>query len=132
MTVHRIAAAIRTAFTTLGRHQRNRVGSSTSTTRLRAVLANLAARVNSNRATAADYLANVLGADADFVRRYGSVFGKTATKLMRESGTEPTRNGLAVVIRHRHASLVEVNTYPVEVLAAAARAYGRTAALIGA
>lgn len=126
-----IHTAARAAYTqAAGRAHRVLAGASNSVTRLRTVLASLAARVNGNRVTAADYLTNVLGADADFVHRYGSVYGKTATKLMRESGAEPKRNGLAVVTRHRHASLVEVNTYPVEILRAAAANYARTATLL--
>jgi hypothetical protein len=68
-----------------------------------------------------------IGADADTIRRYASQLGIRTSKLMREQGTEPARDGLALV---GHCRLVEVNTYPVAVLAAAAKSYGRTAALL--
>lgn len=127
MLIRQIARRITTPISR--RANRARIGRSGTVTRLRAVLVNLAARFNGRRATAAEFLASI-GADAEFVRRYGSVFGKTATKILRERGVEPKRNGLAVIVRHRHAALVEVNTYPVDVLAAAAKQYARTAPLL--
>jgi hypothetical protein len=127
MTIHTPAAA---AFTPTGRRaNRVRIARSNSATRLRAVLANLTARFNGRRATAAEFLASI-GADADTIRRYASQVGKITTKLMREQGVEPKRNGLAVIVRHHHAALVEVNTYPRELLAAATRQYGHTAHLL--
>lgn len=125
-----IHTAARAAYTpTSRRANRTRIGRSNSATRLRAVLARLTARFNGHRFTAAEFLASI-GADADTIRRYASQVGKHATRISREQGVEPKRNGLAVIVRHRHAALVEVNTYPVDVLAAAAKQYARTAALL--
>lgn len=131
MLIHRIVRRI----TTQASQRANRVlvGTHNSVTRLRSVLANLVSRVNGNHATAAAYLTSTLGADAEFVRRYGSVYGKAATKAYREQyGTDPARDGLAVVRRNGHPALVRVNTYPRAVLADAAAHCPRTAALIGA
>lgn len=130
MTVRRIAYTIATAISR--RTGRALTGAHNSTDRLRAVLANLVARVNGDRLTAASYLAQV-GADAEFIRRYGSAYGKTATGIHRETyGTDPARDGLAVVTRHGRPALVRVNTYPTAVLAKAAARYARTAEMIGA
>jgi hypothetical protein len=126
MIVHTAARAA--CAPTSRRANRARIGRSDSATRLRAVLANLTARHNGLRATAAEFLASI-GADADTIRRYASQLGIRTSKLMRELGAEPARNGLAVITRRRHAALVEVNTYPRELLAAAAVDYNRTAHL---
>lgn len=93
-------------------------------------LANLtavAARVNTGQHTAADYLADTLGADTDFTRRYCGPFGKAAAKAHREQyAAEPAKSGLDV----RGKRLVRVFTYPVEVLEKAALTYARTAELV--
>jgi hypothetical protein len=126
MLIHSAARAAYTA--TSRRTNRTRIGAARSVTRLRAVLANLASRVNGDRVTAAAYLTSI-GADDDTIRRYASQVGKHATRIQRDSGAEPARNGLAVV---GHRRLVAVNTYPAAVLAEATKAYARTSHLIGA
>jgi hypothetical protein len=123
--------------TPTGRAARVRVGRHDSVARYRAVLEATARRANGIRATAAAYLTG-LGADAEFIRRFASQFGKAATRIHRDRlHAEPALDGLAIISargRHgaRHPRLIEVNTYPVAILAHAARSYPRTATLIGA
>jgi len=88
-------------------------------------LRQVAARVNSGQHTAAGYLADELHADAAFVKSYSSPFGRIAAKIQRERGSEPQRTALDV----RGHRLVKVFAYTADVLAAAARAYQRTAVL---
>lgn len=111
-----------------GRAARNRVGSAMSPQRRTAVLAAVATRYNAAAqvVTAAAYLADTLGADPDFTRRYSSPFGKAAAKVYREQyGTDPELAGMDL----RGRRLVRVNTYPRDVLEKAAGTYKRTAAL---
>jgi len=61
------------------RANRVRTGNHMSVARRLAVLDAYVARFNVGRLTAASYLTKVLGMNADFVRRFASGFGKTAT-----------------------------------------------------
>ena len=127
MTIRPLARRITTA--TSRRANRILAGTFKSVARLNANLARLVRRVNGDRVTAAAYLTSI-GADDDTIRRYASQLGKHATRIMRESGAEPKRNGLAVITRHGRAGLVEVNTYTAAVLADATAGYTRTAHLV--
>jgi hypothetical protein len=124
MLIHRVARHIATQASR--RANRVRIGSHQTVTRLRAVIANLVARVNGNRVTAAAFLASI-GADNDTIRRYAAQVGIRASKLARSLGAEPSRDGLAVVA---HRRLVVCNTYPVEILAETVRDYPKVAALL--
>lgn len=124
MLIHRLARRIAT--TVSRRATRALVGTATSAKRLRAVLANLVARVNGDRLTAAAFMASI-GADADTIRRYAAQVGIRASKLMRTLGAEPARNGLALVA---HRRLVACNTYPAAVLADTIRDYPKTSHLL--
>lgn len=87
----------------------------------------IAARVNAGQHTAAGYLADELHADADFVRRYSSSYGKTAAAVYREQyQAEPVKSGLDVRGHH----LVRVYAYTVAVLEKAAARYARTQPLL--
>lgn len=113
-----------------GRAARVRVGRFNSVARRRDVLARLVERVNAGRTTAAEYLTGI-GADAEFIRRFASPFGREIAKQYRTKfGTEPVKAGLALV----HRRLVRVFAYATDelpILDAAARTYARTAALVG-
>lgn len=115
---------------------RTRVGHHTSPARRRAVLDAYTRRVNraAGYVTAAEYLADVVGADAAFVASYGSWYGKAVAKAWREAtGTEPAKYGLA----RRGTLLLAVFAYGTDerstaVLDAGARSYKRTALLLAA
>lgn len=113
-----------------GRAARVRVGTFNSVARRQAVLQAVADRHNTGKTTAAQYLTDVLGADAEFVHSYASPYGKACAKVFREQyGAEPQRSGLAV----RGRRLVAVLAYSedeVQVLDKGAREYRRTAELL--
>lgn len=111
------------------RAARTRVGHHMSVARRYAVLDAYAARFNAGRATAAGYLTEILGVDAEFVRRFASGFGKAATAAHRtRTGNSPLRNCIARVGRR----FVQCASYDLRDLAEAARTFPRTAALINA
>jgi len=113
-----------------GRAARIRVGNHMSVARRQAVLAAVADRHNTGKTTAAQYLADVIGADEAFVHSYASPYGKACAKVYREQfGAEPQRCGLAV----RGRRLVAVLAYSEDelpVLAKGAAEYRRTAELL--
>lgn len=84
---------------------------------------------NAGKVTTADYLA-AIGADAETIRRFASPFGRKVAQAYRAAtGSEPTRNGLALV----RGQLMRVFAYADRgLLDATARDYHATAALIGA
>lgn len=84
---------------------------------------------NAGKTTTADYLAS-LGADTDTIRRFASPFGRKVAQAHRAAtGSEPTRNGLALV----RGQLMRVFAYADRaLLATVAREYHATANLIGA
>jgi hypothetical protein len=124
----------RAAYIPTTRSTRTRVGNAMSPARRNAFLDSFVARVNASVITAAQYLTDVLGADAEFVRRFSGTFGKAVAKAWREQfGTEPTKSGLARVRR----MLLPVFAYTADaatltVLDKAARSYTRTAQLLAA
>ncbi|HEY8977709.1 MAG TPA: hypothetical protein VIN75_26075 [Burkholderiaceae bacterium] len=113
-----------------GRAARVRAGTFNSVARRADVLRRLAERVNTGRTTTATYL-GTLGADEAFIASYASPYGRAVAKVYREKfGAEPERSGLAVRGRH----LLRVFAYSADelpILDAAARAYNRTATLVG-
>lgn len=113
-----------------GRAARVRVGHHMSVARRRAVLDALCARFNGALITAAAYLRGVVGADEEFVDRYGSAFGTKVSKAYQATfGRKPQRFGLA----RRGLRLFEAFVYSVDeafVLGEAARSYDRTRALL--
>lgn len=115
-----------------GRAARIRVGHHMSVARRRAVLDALCARSNGALITAAAYLRAVVGADEEFVDRFGSAFGTKASKAYQAAyGQKAERVGIA----RRGLRLFTVFAYAADeafVLAAAASSYGRTRALIAA
>jgi hypothetical protein len=122
----------RAAYIPTARATRTRVGSHMSPARRYAVLDAFVARVNVGLVTTAEYLANVIGADAAFVAKYSGVYGKAVAKVFRaEFGTEPRKAGLA----RRRTMLLSVFAYAADelpILDKAARTYGRTADLLAA
>ncbi len=115
-----------------GRAARARVGHHMSIGRRHAVLDALVARVNAGKLTAAQYLADVLGADGAFIGSYAGPFGKAiATAWRAVRGTDPQRTGLALVGR-RLVSVFAYSADELPILQAAAEAYPRTAALLTA
>lgn len=115
-----------------GRAARTRVGSHMSVQRRYAVLDALVRRTNAGKVTTAQYLADVVGADADFVRRFAAPYGKAVAKAYRdEYGAEPSKSGLA----RRGRMLLSCFAYGADdlpVLDKGARTYRRTAELLGA
>jgi hypothetical protein len=83
---------------------------------------------NAGKTTTADYLASI-GADAETIRRFASSFGRKVAQAYRAAtGSEPTRNGLALV----RGQLMRVFAYGDRgLLASVARDYHATAALAG-
>lgn len=113
-----------------GRAARVPTGHHMSVTRRIAVLEAHVARFNTGRATAASYLTEVLGVDADFVRRFASGFGKAATAAHRaRTGNDPQRDCIARVGRRR---FVRCFSYDLCDLVMAARTFPRTAAFLNA
>lgn len=109
---------------------RTRIGHHMSVARRLAVLDAHVARFNAGRATAASYLTETLGVNADFVRRFASGFGKAATAAHRaRTGNDPQRNCIARVGRRR---FVQCSSYDLCDLAEAARTFARTAAFLNA
>jgi hypothetical protein len=86
----------------------------------------VAAYRNRSVLTAAGYLASI-GADAETIRRFASSFGRKVAQAYRAAtGSEPTRNGLALV----RGQLMRVFAYGDRaLLASVARDYHATAAL---
>jgi len=112
------------------RTARVRTGNHMSVARRLAVLDAYVARVNAGRLTAASYLAEVLGVNADFVCRFASGFGKAATAAHRaRTGISPRRDSIARVGRRR---FVECFSYDLCDLAEAARTFVHTRNLIAA
>ena len=106
MTIRRIAAAVRTAFTTTGRHQRNRVGNALSVARRYAVLDALVTRHNEGIVTAGQYLTQVLGADAEFSARFDSPFGKKIkAAYIALHGENPPKIRLVTERRRLHRAI---------------------------
>ena len=131
MTVHNLAAQIRTAFTALGRRARTRVGSATSVARRYAVLDALVTRHNEGIVTAGQYLTQVLGADADFSARFDSPFGKKIrAAYVALHGENPPKIRLVTEHRRLHHAIGYLLSEPA--LAIATNTYDRTATLIGA
>lgn len=113
-----------------GRAARTTVGHHMSAARRLAVLDAHAARFNAGRATAASYLTDVLGASADFVRRFASGFGKAATAAHRaRTGNDPQPDCIARVGRRR---FVQCFSYDPRDLDEAARTFVRTAGFLAA
>lgn len=111
-----------------GRAARTRTGHHMSIARRIAVLDARVARFNARRATAASYLTEVLGVDADFVRRFAPGFGKAATAAYRaRTGDSPPCDCIARIGLRR---FVECASYDLCDLDAAARAFPRTAAFL--
>lgn len=114
-----------------GRAARTRTGNHMSVARRHAVLDATVTRMNTGLVTTADYLADVIGADAAFVASYAGPFGKAVAKVWREkTGTEPAKTGMA----RRGTRLLSVFAYGTDelpILMAGAVAYRRTAALLG-
>lgn len=112
-----------------GRAARTRVGHHMSVARRHATLI---AWANAGKLTAAQYLADILGADTAFIGSYAGPFGKAiATAWRAARGADPKRTGLARVGQR----LVRVFAYGADelpILQAAAEAYPRTAALLAA
>lgn len=128
-TNRQLASQVRT---TTRRSARVRVGNAMSPARRYAVLDALVARVNRDLVTTARYLAEVLHADAEFVRRFAGSFGKIAKAVyLAEFGTEPTRSGIARVGTKLFAAFA-YRTAEIAVLDKAAASYPRTAALLAA
>lgn len=120
-----------------GRAARTPVGAHMSVRRRHAVLDAHTRRVNraAGCVTTAEYLTDVVGADAAFVKSYAAPFGTAVAKVFRaEFGVEPSRSGLVRVGRRLFpvfgyaAGDVEVLT----VLDKGARNYRRTAELLAA
>lgn len=115
-----------------GRAARVRVSHHMSVARRTAFVGTLVARWNAGRVTAEAWLAESLGADAEFVRRYASPFGREVAKVYRARfGAEPPRSGSA----WRSRMLVDCFAYSAEelpTLEEAARTYKRTALLLAA
>lgn len=142
MLIHRLARTIATVVSR--RATRALVGTATSAKRHRAVVAATAARWNAANhpapyLTVAGYMANVLRADADFVRRYAPVLGGHVRRAYaKKYGTNPTGSVLVTVGRGpalAHPRLVNATAYEpgdIAILNDAAKTYERTAALIGA
>lgn len=84
---------------------------------------------NAGKTTTAEFLASI-GADAETIRRFASSFGRKVAQAYRAAtGSEPTRNGLALV----RGQLMRVFAYADRsLLESAARGYHATANLIGA
>jgi hypothetical protein len=83
---------------------------------------------NAGKVTTADYLAD-LGADDETIRRFASSFGRKVAQAHRAAtGSEPTRNGAALV----RGQLMRVFAYADRaLLEATARDYHATSALLG-
>lgn len=126
-TNRKLAAQVRSATT---RASRTRIGNAMSVSRRHAVLDAFVTRVNAGLVTTAAYLADVVGADSEFVRRYAGSFGKVAkATYIAEFGTEPQRCGIARVGTKLFAAFAYgVDALPV--LDKAARTYKRTAELL--
>lgn len=122
----------RAAYIPTSRHNRPRVGNAMSVTRRHAVLDALVARINHGLTTVAQYLADVLDADADFIRRFASSFGtKVAKAFEAEYGVKPPKAGIARVGTKLFRAYAYTATQ-LTVLDAAARSYNRTAELLAA
>jgi hypothetical protein len=122
----------RAAYIPTSRHNRTRVGNAMSPARRNAFLDGFVARCNTAVITVAQYLTDVVGADAEFVRRFSGTFGKAVAKVWREQyGTEPAKTGLAR-IRRMLLPVFAYGTDALTVLDKAARAYSRTAELLAA
>lgn len=124
------ASLATTARVLRSRTARIRIGHHMSVARRYAVLDAHVARHNAGRATAAAYLTEVLGADANFVRRFASGFGKAATAAhLARTGAKPRRNCIARVGRRR---FVECFSYDLRDLVEAAHTFKHTATLVNA
>ena len=82
---------------------------------------------NAGKVTTAEFLASI-GADADTIRRFASAFGRKVAQAYRAAtGSEPTKNGAALV----RGQLMRVFAYADRsLLESTARGYHATAALV--
>lgn len=82
---------------------------------------------NAGKTTTAEFLASI-GADTETIRRFASAFGRKVAQAYRAAtGSEPTKNGAALV----RGQLMRVFAYADrELLANVARGYHATAALV--
>lgn len=122
----------RAAYIPAQRRLRTRIGTAMPAKRRNAFLDGFVARCNTGLITVAQYLADTLHADPDFVRRFASPYGKTARKVFEaEYGTEPPKAGIARV-GHRLFPVYAYTAEQTAVLDKAAREYRHTAALLAA
>ena len=129
MTIHRLAAAIRGAFTAglnraQARARRNQL--------VKAAQAHNEALAAAGQYTVALYLTRVLGLGKRHARKYASAVGRAATKAHRELfGSAPAQSGLTVI--GRRPRFTQIATYGPDAYAAlerAVRTHKATAALL--
>lgn len=131
MTIRRIAATIRQAFTASLNRAQARARRAQLTRDTQAHNESLA---RGGHYTAALYLTRVLGVGKRFARKYAGAFGRAAAKAHRELfGAQPAQNGLTVI--GNHPRFTQIATYGPDAYAAlekATRAHKSTAALLAA